>query len=538
MNRTAPEHEPAAGPFDVVAGVVGLTVLAACLWALLWATVVPLVLGWHSVVLTSGSMGPALHTGDVVLAAPVDDADGARPLGVGAVIVFEAGPDRLVTHRIVDRTPDGDYVTKGDANERIDSSPVTPSQVLGTARAIVPYVGRPSVWAGDGRFVELTLLSAVLGASGWAVARLARRSTPAPRRRRATATAADRAVEDVLRPTPLRFAATSALVLGLFLAISVTSVAAFSAATTSSGSLAADTLDPPTGVTATPALGTSVDIDWTASTDAYADGYRILRSETSGGDYSLVGTVAGRTTTSFSDDPCGGSCDPNFRAAGAPAIANSATNSLTIPLPTGVAEGDLLIAHLAIDDNAPTFTPPPGWSQLLAADSGGLTPVTSATFHRIAGASEPATATFSWSGSAETGVGGIVAYDNVAPSWLGAGAYSWGAGSTATAPDVTSPVNGTIVVRLLASEDVNLGGGTVPAGHTSRFEAATSTFGDVTAMIVDAPQGSGPTGNADFDLFLVDDWVATTLVLNPVTFHYVVETTGGPWTSVASDEAS
>lgn len=532
MNRSHTAHHEPVGPFDVVAGVVGLTVLAACLWALLWATVAPLAMGWRSVVLTSGSMGPVLGAGDVVLAAPPGADD---RLGVGEVIVFESGPDRLVTHRIVDHTPEGHYVTKGDANERIDSSPVAPERVVGTARAVVPYVGRPSLWVGDGRFVELGLLSAVLGGSAWAAARLRQRSVATPTRHPQPERSID---ERLQRPTPVSFAAASAIVLALFLAISVTSVAAFSATTAATGSLTVDTLDAPTSLTATPGTGSLIDLSWTASADTYADGYRILRSETSGSGYTLVGTVADRTTTTFTDDPCGGSCDPTFRAAGAPAIANSATNSLAVSLPAGVVEGDLLLAHLAIDDDAPTFTPPAGWTQLLAVDSGGATPVTSATFWRIAGASEPTSVTFSWAGSAETGVGGIVAYDHVAASWLGAGAYSWGSGSTGTAPDVTSPSDDTIVVRLLASEDENLGAGTAPPGHTIRFEGATSTIGDVTSMIVDAPQNSGPTGNADFDLSPFDDWVATTLVLNPVTFHYVVETTAGDWTSVASNEAS
>ncbi len=533
MSRRPPRAEEPCGPFDVIAGVLGLTVLAACLWALVWATVVPLALGWRSVVLTSGSMAPVLGAGDVVLASPPPES-GDEILGAGSVIVFESGPDRLVTHRVVDHTPGGDYVTKGDANERIDSSPVPAERVVGTARLIVPYVGRPSLWVAEGRFIELGLLSAVLGASAWAAMRLRQRTF-------VTSTFAPTTVDDRLqRPTPVSFAAASALVLALFLVISVSSVAAFTASTEGTGSLAADTLDAPASLTATPGAGSAVDLAWTASADTYADGYRILRSDTSGSGYTLVGTVSGQATTSFTDDPCGGSCDPTFRAAGAPAIANSATNSLAVSLPAGVAEGDLLLAHLAIDDDAPTFTPPAGWTELLAVDSGGFTPVTSATFWRIAGASEPANVTFSWSGGAEKGVGGIVAYANVADSWLGAGAYSWGSGSTGTAPDVTSPSDDTIVIRLLASEDTNLGGGTAPPGHTIRFEGATSTIGDVTSMIVDAPQNSGPTGEADFDLTLLDDWVATTLVLNPAnaTYYYVVETTAGDWTSVASNEAS
>ena len=52
----------------------------------------------------------------------------------------------------------------------------------------------------------------------------------------------------------------------------------------------------PTGVTATAASQTQINLSWTAS--AGATSYNILRSTTSGGPYTLVGTSA---TTSFSD---------------------------------------------------------------------------------------------------------------------------------------------------------------------------------------------------------------------------------------------
>lgn len=44
-----------------------------------------------------------------------------------------------------------------------------------------------------------------------------------------------------------------------------------------------------------------VDLSWTATPTTFADGYEILRSTTAGGPYTPLGTVNGRTTTTFID---------------------------------------------------------------------------------------------------------------------------------------------------------------------------------------------------------------------------------------------
>ena len=62
-----------------------------------------------------------------------------------------------------------------------------------------------------------------------------------------------------------------------------------------------DTLDPPTIVTAV--NGAIVTIDWTATTDTYATGYRVLRATVSGGSYSQIAQLVGRTTTNYADSP-------------------------------------------------------------------------------------------------------------------------------------------------------------------------------------------------------------------------------------------
>lgn len=49
----------------------------------------------------------------------------------------------------------------------------------------------------------------------------------------------------------------------------------------------------------------TVNLTWTATTSAFADGYEIDRASQSGGPYSPVGTVSGQSTTNYTDTTAG-----------------------------------------------------------------------------------------------------------------------------------------------------------------------------------------------------------------------------------------
>lgn len=124
-------------------GMAGLVVVYVALWLMVWAIAPALGLGWTSVVITSGSMAPAIRPGDVVVAEPHH----GRALGPGTVAVFrDPSGDGLVTHRISGVNPDGSYLTRGDANRAADSTPLRPEQVVGVGRILVPVAGLPVVW--------------------------------------------------------------------------------------------------------------------------------------------------------------------------------------------------------------------------------------------------------------------------------------------------------------------------------------------------------------------------------------------------------
>lgn len=80
------------------------------------------------------------------------------------------------------------------------------------------------------------------------------------------------------------------------------------AGATAAHSVSSGQLSPPTAPstaagTCTPAITDRIVVSWTASSSSWASGYEIQRSTTSGGPYTVVGTVSGVTSTSFTDAP-------------------------------------------------------------------------------------------------------------------------------------------------------------------------------------------------------------------------------------------
>lgn len=141
-------------------GLVGLVALLV-FGTLAVVTVLPIVIpGTTSAAITSDSMMPRLHAGDVVIAVSQGDA----PIAEGTIVVFE-DPVKgdLVTHRIVGVNPDGTYVTKGDANGINDVTPVPPANIRGVGRWVIPYVGLLRVWLAQGQWLFLIVAVAAIG---------------------------------------------------------------------------------------------------------------------------------------------------------------------------------------------------------------------------------------------------------------------------------------------------------------------------------------------------------------------------------------
>ncbi len=142
----------------LVVGSLCQSALATLVLLALWAAL-PALLGWQPTTVSSGSMMPRLHVGDVAVARPL-----SGPPALQQVLLFADPdhPERLRLHRFVAVDSDGRLVTRGDANKEDDSSTVSLAAVRGVAVLRVPSVALPVVWLREGRWVELGLVAGAL----------------------------------------------------------------------------------------------------------------------------------------------------------------------------------------------------------------------------------------------------------------------------------------------------------------------------------------------------------------------------------------
>jgi signal peptidase len=111
---------------------------------------VSLALGARSYVVRSGSMTPAIRTGDVVVAAPI------APLAarVGDIVTFRdpQGGARLISHRVrVIHRAGGEveFTTQGDANSGQERWTVPLGGRIGKVRYWLPKLGYAVAWTGS-----------------------------------------------------------------------------------------------------------------------------------------------------------------------------------------------------------------------------------------------------------------------------------------------------------------------------------------------------------------------------------------------------
>lgn len=146
----------------LVAGLFGRAVL----WFLavsLAITLLPMLFGWGSFVIVTGSMEPGIAAGDVVLVSPGYDETNVE----GRVITFHdpSRDDNVLTHRVISVNDDHTLTTKGDANPTNDTTPVPSGSVVGMGRLLVQLIGLPVVWFHTGNWLALIFFTLILGGS-------------------------------------------------------------------------------------------------------------------------------------------------------------------------------------------------------------------------------------------------------------------------------------------------------------------------------------------------------------------------------------
>jgi signal peptidase I len=132
--------------------------------ALLMAAVAPLAVGLRTYAVQSGSMTPAIDTGDLVIARTITPTDAS----VGDIVMFKdpEGTGKLISHRVRAVHEQGGrsyFVTRGDANTGFEHWNVPDAGTIGEIVYRVPKLGfvLGSIGSGPGR-IGLVVLPAVL----------------------------------------------------------------------------------------------------------------------------------------------------------------------------------------------------------------------------------------------------------------------------------------------------------------------------------------------------------------------------------------
>ena len=144
--------------FPALFRALGGLVLAAVILSALPLTV-PRLLGYKVYAVISGSMEPALPAGSLVY------VKAAEPVSVipGEIIAF-SDDGEVVTHRVMqNRSDEGSFITRGDANNTDDLFPVPYRNLIGRVKYHVPVMGALMLYFASMKG-KLMAVCAILGA--------------------------------------------------------------------------------------------------------------------------------------------------------------------------------------------------------------------------------------------------------------------------------------------------------------------------------------------------------------------------------------
>jgi len=255
---------------------------------------------------------------------------------------------------------------------------------------------------------------------------------------------------------------------------------------------------------------------------------------------SVTDTASGSDALTIDTGGSSSSLSTNEAAVGLDAVVvgkgpyyvNSATASsgpgvtgLTVNVPSGTADGDLMLAIIVIELSSGTATPPAGWTQLWNATNASRSH-TQIVYARTA-SSEPANYSWSWT-SAECAAA-IITYRNAAyPSQYG-GQFNNSSIATAAAPSLTtaSPNSMSVYFGSIAY-GTTWSPPTSPGTYTERVDIRSSTASTNLALTIaeyavsvsgTACSPVGTAANADYN-------AAGQVIIPPLAVSVVLTETG------------
>ncbi|TFV69936.1 PKD domain-containing protein [Blastococcus sp. CT_GayMR19] len=216
---------------------------------------------------------------------------------------------------------------------------------------------------------------------------------------------------------------------------------------------------------------------------------RLVASNAAGAGTTATGTV---TVTA----PPAGSGSVTA-ASSATAVSATAASAVTVGKPAGVATGDVLIAHINVNNAADIGTAPAGWAPVVDPLSVNARATLFAYYKVVSNAAnEPASYTWQLS-VAETWNAGITAYrgvDTATPFDTAAATASNDvtAAASLTVPGVSTSTNGAMVIGAVGLNNA-VTAVNPPTGWTESWE---STGAQVAELAHRARPTAGPTGDA------------------------------------------
>ncbi len=193
--------------------------------------------------------------------------------------------------------------------------------------------------------------------------------------------------------------------------------------------------------------------------------------------------------------------------------------ALAVPVPAGVAAGNLLVAAVAVDGSAGnTLAMPAGWTLLARPNSGGQ--VQLAVWWRIASASEPSNYAAAWTGNRQA-YGWMMRFSGNHQTTPINAFSSSSPGTTSAAPScptVTTTVPNALILRIGGFDDnditvdsAGIAGYTTITVDRSNTGSATTSGGAAYANL----SAVGSSGTASFALTAAEEYVTFTVALSP-----------------------
>lgn len=196
---------------------------------------------------------------------------------------------------------------------------------------------------------------------------------------------------------------------------------------------------------------------------------------------------------------------------------SSDNTSLTIAVPPGTSEGDLLIAAMAVDGQRDNLAAPAGWTGPISEES----PVSKSHFGvwwKIATAAEGSSYTFTW-GSNEQAYGWIMRFTGHDPATpIHQFVVGGGTSQTPISPVVTTTISDTMILRLggfddddITVDDSGISGHTTITMDKSGSSASSASGG--AAYVLQPSVGVSETAN--FTLTAREEYRTVTIAIAP-----------------------